>query len=119
MKKHHREKFGCKWKQFYYHLVHAINKLYHVFHKGLNQRTNIQYLYHGTTVQLRNKYILELHTITSFTTNSRIAQRIFIFIYFMNTYFMFIYLLWYLEFATDNGTVIIIENVDKALKKGI
>eukprot|EP01084_Bolivina_argentea_P007229 13588_1 len=103
MRKAHRLNINsCKWKQLYYYLCNGINKMYLTFYykKDTFDRLNFENaLYHGshlTSIHETNRLEISLNTVTSFS--SQFAEAV--------------------NFAGNNGMVLILTDVKKKLKCG-
>eukprot|EP01083_Nonionella_stella_P048118 128857_1 len=96
-KSHYTESANsCKWSNLFYHMCSGIDKMWRIFH--YRQRGNPQYLLSGSTAHLTDASQHELHlkTLTSFTASASIAK----------------------DFAQKKGTVMAINDADKALAEG-
>eukprot|EP01084_Bolivina_argentea_P169533 293881_1 len=98
MKEYHRKlQYDCKWRNLYYHLTNAVDKMHKCFHLK-NSKRDAYTLFHGTSCNQLDMYSTEqlfMKTVTSFSSLRAVA----------------------LDFA-QNGLILAIDNAGRSIYRG-
>eukprot|EP01084_Bolivina_argentea_P166900 289739_1 len=100
MKQYHRAvEYSCKWRNLYYHLTHAVDKMHKCFHLKNKERAEYRTLFHGSSCKGLDIYSIEqlfMKTVTSFTSDRFVAM----------------------DFAQCGGLILAIDNAGLSIHRG-